>query len=100
MQPTRRVGDDHVRAAGDRRIECVVDDGAGIGAGGVGDDRDAGPIGPDPELVDRGRPERVRGGEDDRMPLADVARGELADGRGLAGAVDADDEQDGRAAVR
>ncbi len=70
VQPAGRVGDDEVGAAGDGRIERVVDDGSGIRAGGVGDDLDPGPIGPDPELVDGGGAERVGGGEDDRSALA------------------------------
>ena len=99
MEPAGGVGDDEVRAAGDGRVQRVVDDGAGVGARRVGDDRHAGAVRPDPELVDGGGAERVGGGEDDRSPLRRVAAGELADRRGLAGPVDADDEDDRRAPV-
>ena len=37
VEAAGRVGDDEVGAAGDRRIECVVDDRARVGAGRVGD---------------------------------------------------------------
>ena len=100
VEPAGGVGDDEVGAAGDGRVERVVDDGAGIGAGRVGDDRDAGPVGPDPELVDGGGAERVGGGEETRRPSRRVAGGELADRRGLAGPVDADDEHDRGPAAR
>ena len=56
-------------------------------------------LGPDPQLVDGGGAERVGGGEHDAPAVGALARGELADGRGLAGPVDADDEHDRRAAL-
>ena len=98
MEPAGGVGDDEGRPARHRRIERVVHDGAGIGAGGVCHDGNAGSVGPDPELIDRGGTERVRGSEDDRLPLFEIARGELADRRRLAGAIDTHDEDDRRAA--
>src|ERR1700730_16114199 len=49
---------------------------------------------PDLELIDRRRPERIAGGEHHRAALGVESGRELADGRGLAGAVDADDEHD------
>ena len=98
VEPAGGVGDDEVRAAGDGRIERVVDDGARVRARGVGDHRHLGPVRPDPELVDGGGAERVGGGEDDRATFGGVATRELADGRGLAGPVDADDEDHRRAA--
>ena len=60
----------------------------------MGDDGHAGPLRPDPELIDRGRAERVGGGEEHAAALGGVARSELADRRRLAGPVDADDEHD------
>ena len=100
VQASGGVGDDEVGAAGDRRVEGIEHDRPGIRAWRVGDDRDAGAIRPDPELVDGRGAERVRRGEDDRPALAEVARGELADRRRLARAVDADDEDDRRPAGR
>ena len=67
---------------------------AGSAFGRVGDDLGVGALGPDPELVDRRGAERVGRREDDAPAVRALARGELADGRGLAGAVDADDEHD------
>ena len=55
---------------------------------------------PDPQLLDRGGAERVARGEHDRLALASELGGELADRRRLAGAVDADDEDDERALAR
>ena len=94
MEAAGRVGDDEVGVAGHRGVEGVEDDRARVSAWRVGDDIDPGPVGPDAKLVDRRRAERVGGGEDDAPTLALVARGEFADGRRLAGPVDADDEDD------
>ena len=81
-------------AAGDRRVEGVEDHGPGSAPGAwaiivLPDAR-----GPRSELLDGGGAERVGGGEDDASALGPVAAGELADGRGLAGPVDADDQDD------
>ena len=55
---------------------------------------------PDAQLLDRGGAEGVARGEHDRLPLGPELGRELADGRRLAGAVDADDEDDERALAR
>ena len=57
-------------------------------------------VAPDLELLDRGGAERVAGGEHDRSALGAELGGELADGRGLARAVDADDQDHERLARR
>ena len=98
VEASGRVRDHEVRATGYRGVQGVVDDGPGIRAGSMGDDRDTGPIGPDTQLVDGGGSERVGGGEDDRPILGDVPAGELADGRRLTRAVDTDHQDDGRTA--
>ena len=95
MQPAGRVGDDQVRAASDGGVEGVVDDGTRIGARSVGNDRDAGTVRPDPELVDRRGAERIGGRQDHAAALGGVPAGQLADRRRLARPVDADDEHDG-----
>ena len=46
------------------------------------------------ELLARGRPERVARREHDAASLGEQPMRELADGGGLAGAVDADDQND------
>ena len=51
----------------------------------------AGALGPQLELVGCRGTERVGRGEDDALPVGDLLGGELADGGGLADAVDADE---------
>ena len=63
------------------------------------DRRHADPPAPGLELVGGGGAEGVGGAEHDVLVLGDEDAGELADGGGLAGAVDADHEHDGRAAL-
>ena len=63
------------------------------------DRRHADALAPGLQLVGRGGAERVGRAEDDVLVLGDEDAGELADGGRLAGAVDADDDDDGRAAV-
>ena len=76
----------------------IEHDRAGIRAGLLRDECGAGAIRPDIELLDRRRAKRIARGEHDRVPgFAEAAR-ELADGRGLAGAVDADDQDHERLA--
>ena len=56
----------------------------------------ADPLAPGLELVGGGGPEGVRRAEDDGLAVGDEDPGELAGGRGLAGAVDPDDHDDAR----
>ena len=93
-----RVGDDDVATAGHRRVEGVVDDRRWIGARGMGHELAVRSIGPDAELIDGRGPEGVGRGEEDGTALRSVEVGQLADGRGLAGAVDADHEDHRRLA--
>ena len=58
----------------------------------MSDDSGADPLAPLLELVDGGGSEGVAGGQDDLLTLGDVGVGQLGDAGGLAGAVDADDE--------
>ena len=88
-----------VHAAGDSRVESVVDDRPGIRPRRVRDDRDVRPVGPHAELVDGCRPEGVGRSEDHRVAGCGVAARELADRRGLAGPVDPHDEHDRRPAL-
>ncbi len=68
----------------------------GIGARFLFDHFDAGAARPDFQLFDGGGAESVGGAEDHAGAFFFQAIGEFADGGGLAGAVDADDEQDAR----
>ena len=75
-------------------------DGRGVAALGAADDLDADPLAPGGELVDGGGAEGVGRAEHDRLVLGDEDPRDLADGGGLAGAVDADDEDDAGPTVR
>ena len=96
VQAAGGVDDDHICAAGLRCGERVVNHGRGIGSGFLLDDDDVGAPGPDFQLFDGGGAKGVGGGEDHGGAFFFPAVGELADGGGLAGAVDADDENDAR----
>ena len=84
-------------AALPRARDGIEGDRARIGPLRALDQLDAGALRPALELLDGRGAERVRRADDHRLPerLAQVP-GELADGRRLARAVDADDEDDGR----
>src|SRR4051812_32729382 len=96
METTGGVGDHEVRAPSDGGVERVVDAGTGLRAGGMGDALPARAVGPDLKLIDGGRPERVGRSEQDAPTGPRIPRRELADRRRLAGAVDADDQDDRR----
>ena len=72
--------------------EAVEDDGRRIGAFFVAHDLGARALRPDRQLLGGCGAKRVAGDEHDRMPALALLRGELADRRRLAGAVDADDQ--------
>ena len=78
------------------RRQRVVREARGVGALVALDEIGRRCVGPDPQLLDRGGAERVAGGEDHLPAFAAELGGELADRRRLAGAVDADDQDDER----
>ncbi len=80
-----------------RLADAVEHDPGGVAAFLAGDHRRADAVAPDLELLDRRRAERVAGGEEHAIILLLEPMAELADGRGLARAVDADHEDDVRA---
>ncbi len=92
---TRGVGEHEVDAPRVGAADRVVDHRAGVGALVGADDLGAGARRPLLELVGRRRTERVTRGEQDAAALLVVALGQLADGRGLAHAVDPDEEPHG-----
>jgi len=55
---------------------------------------DVGAFGPDFQLLDRGRAERIGRADERRLPVVLDEPCQLADSRGLSGAVDADDHHD------
>src|SRR5262245_1978611 len=100
LQAPRRVDEEHVEAFRPRPLERLEGDAGGIGAHRLRHDLGADPLAPDLELIDRGGAERVGGREHDLQVLAIEPVRELGCGRGLAGAVDADNEKDMGALAR
>ena len=91
VQPSGRVGKQHIDATRLRGFERIEDHRARIGAGLLGAEQRAGALGPDVQLLDRGGAESVAGGEHDTVMLLMQRPRELADARGLARSVHADD---------
>ncbi len=78
-------------------LDAVEDDPGGVAAFLAGDDRRADAVAPDLQLLDRGGAEGVAGGKQDAIILLLEPMAELADRGRLAGAVDADHQDDVRA---
>src|SRR5262245_61083526 len=93
LQASRSVDQEHVDAFSPRPLECLEGDPGGIGAHRLRHHLGGDPFAPDFELIDRGGAERVGGREHDLEALALELVRELGRGRGLAGAVDADNEK-------
>ena len=92
LEPPGSVDDQHVVARRGRLLDAVEDDAGRIAAFLAGDHRRADALAPDLQLLDRCGAEGVAGSEQDAIILLLQPVCELADGRRLAGAVDADDE--------
>ena len=73
-------------------LQGVEQHGAGIGALVLADDVHTGAVGPDLQLVGGGGAEGISGAQQHLLALRLQLGGQLADGRGLAHAVDADDQ--------
>ncbi len=99
VEPAGSVDDRDVPAPGQRRFDGIEGDGGRIAAAGRPDVVRTGPLSPDLQLLTGGRAKRVRRGDDDVALVFPQAKGELADGRRLARAVDADHEHDARSVV-
>ena len=92
MQPAGGVHDHDVtpaRLGGGDRIERH---GRGIGARLGADEIDVRPLHPDCQLLDGGGAERIGGAHEHRLASRSIPVRELADTGGLAGAVDANDQ--------
>ena len=100
VQAPGGVSNDHVIAAGGGRLHRVKNDGGGVGSLTGLDQRDPGAVGPDLQLLAGGGTEGVARGQHDPAALTGVVIGQLCDARGLAHAVDADDQDDGGVAVQ
>ena len=99
LQAAGGVDEDGVDAVVDAVLDRLEGHAGGVAALGAADDLDADALAPGGELVDGRGAERVGRAERDREVLGDEDAGDLADGGGLAGAVDADDEDHARVAV-
>ena len=92
VQASRRVGQHQIVPSRRSPLHGVEHDGTRIPALGATDDLGAGTLGPHGQLIGGRRPERVTGGQQDRVPGGRLALGQLPDGRGLAHAVHAHDQ--------
>jgi hypothetical protein len=97
VEPTCGVGQDQVGPPGCGVLDGVEDDGAGVAPLVAPDHLGPDPVGPHRQLIGRRSAEGVTGRHDHGVPGRRVAQAQLADGRGLAHAVDPDEEPDGHA---
>ena len=98
LQPAGGVDQEHVGAGFFRFFKRFEGEAGGVGAGRPGDDRNAHALAPDLELLDGRGAEGIAGAEHYALCFGGEASRELADRRGLAGTVDANDHDDvGRA---
>ena len=99
MQAACRIDEEDIHVARLGGLQGVKDDGGWIGPFLVGDDIAAGPFAPDLQLGRSGGTERIAGSQHDLVVEESEIVGQLADGRGLADAVDADHQDDRRMAA-
>ncbi len=99
MQATGGVADDGVVAALLAGLHRIERDRRGVAALGPAYGRHADALSPGLQLVGGRGAERVGGTQQHRVAVGDEHAREPADGRGLAGAVDADHEDDARRTV-
>ena len=92
LQPPGGIDQQNVGAFGFRAFQRLEGDAGRIGALCARDHLGAGAFAPQLELLDRGRAERVGGGQHHELAFVIEPRGELADGRRLARAVHAGDQ--------
>ena len=95
MQAAGGVADDNVAVPGLGGGDGVEHHGGGVGALLVLNQGHPGAAGPDLQLLDGGGPEGVGGAQNHGLALPLQAGGQLADGGGLAHAVDANHQDDG-----
>ena len=96
MQTSRRVHQDHIALARLPRRDGVEDDGRRVGTGTRLHEIRLDTPGPNLELLDGGRPERIGRADDGSFPGRGEQPRQPADRRGLAGPVHAHDEHDPR----
>ncbi len=94
VEPARRVRDQDIDVACLGGLEAVEDHCGRFGTGLLRDDRYPIALRPHLELFARRRAKGIAGRQHHRTPLSQQPVGQLADGGGLAGAVDADHQDD------
>ena len=96
LQPPCRIDQNDLDIVRLGLFQCAIGKAGGIGAVIAGNDGAAGTFAPYLELLDGGGAEGITGDQHHRLAIGLEAVGELADGRGLARAVDAADQYDVR----
>ncbi len=96
VQPPGRVDQQYVRGFRPRLGQRVEGEAGGVGVRRPGDHARAGALAPDLKLLDGGGAERVAGDQHRADALLAVLLRQLADGGGLAAAVDPDHQHDVR----
>ena len=94
LQPAGGVDDHDVDALREPGTDGLEGDAGGVAGLRAADHGDADALAPGGELLGRGGAEGVRRPQHDGAALGDEHARQLADRRGLAGAVDADDQHD------
>ena len=94
LQPTGCIYHKKVSAIGFGLGHRFKSEAGGVGPFGGRHNRNTSPVAPNLELLDSSSAECVARCDDDRFTSSAELRGELSDGGGLAGAVDADDKND------
>ena len=92
MEPSGGVDDDHVHVSGLGGLNAVKDHGGRVRSLVLADQVRPAALGPDLQLVRGGSPEGVSRHQQDLLPRVYLLLGDLADGGGLAHAVDSDDQ--------
>ena len=100
MQPSGGVAQHHIHVPCLGRLQSIKQYRAGIRALMLPHDIHAGTARPDLQLVGGRRTERIAGAQQDLFALILQLLGQLADGCGLAHAVDADDQHHGGLALQ
>ena len=93
MQPARSVDDDDVGTDGDSPVHRVEGDRCRVGGLRTAHHLGTHPRGPALQLIGRGGAEGVGRTEHDAPSIGDENPGQLADGGGLAGAIDPDNQE-------
>jgi hypothetical protein len=93
------VAEEKIVVPVDRLLVCLIADGGRVGFMCSGYDRKVKALSPTDELLDGSSAEGIGGGHEDGVTLAFKKVSELGGGSGFPGAIDADDEEDGRIAI-